>query len=112
MTVQKSMVCKAVPKTVGSGSGKAVGAEPVKISHMQIWVDLLPAGVQKETVDQQPNAGSVETIISRTAFPAAADERQFPETGGLQDYLDFPGEEEYNLLDSEKGQGTWLGVDP
>lgn len=50
MTVQKSMVRKAVPKTVGSGSGKAAGAEPVKISHTQMWMDLLAAGVH-----QQPN---------------------------------------------------------
>lgn len=37
------------------GSGRAEGAEPVKISLKQMWVDFLAAGVQKEKIDQQPN---------------------------------------------------------
>lgn len=53
--MQKPTVPKAVPKTPGSGSRKVVGTEPVKISHRQMWVDLLAAGVRKEKIGQQPN---------------------------------------------------------
>lgn len=85
MAVQKPTVRKAMSKTTGLGSGKAAGTEPVKISHTQMWEDLLAAGVKKEKIDEQPNdvllALRRQLQVGQTAFPEATEERQFPLPG-------------------------------
>lgn len=100
--MQKPKVRKVVPKAMGLGSRKAAGTEPVKISHKQMWVDLLAEGVKKEKIDQQPNDVLLalwKQILVGQRFQKLLKKGSSLRPVGLQGSLDSPGEEEFNLLD-------------
>lgn len=100
VTVQKPKVHKSVPKTASPGSMKVAGTEPVKVSCMQMWIDLQAAGVKKEKIDQQLNDVLFplwRQLLVEQRFQKPPKKGSSPRPVCLQDYLGSSGEEEFDL---------------